>query len=100
MQEARIILAIEAIYISKKMSIRRTTQTYNVPKSTLIARIKGRVVKPEKRDVQYNLTLAKEETLIRYILDLDSRGFPPRIDGVKDIADLLLTTRYTQPTGK
>ena len=51
MQEARIILAIEAIHMSKEMSIRRATQTYNVPKSTLIARIKGRVAKPEKRDV-------------------------------------------------
>jgi hypothetical protein len=51
MQEARIILAIEAIYISKKISIRCAAQTYNIPKSTLIARIKGCVVKPEKRDV-------------------------------------------------
>ena len=100
MQEARIILAIEAIRMRKKMSIRRAAQTYNVPKSTLIARMKGRVAKPEKRDVQHNLTLAEEETLVRYILDLDSRGFPPRIDGVKDMADLLLATRHARPTGK
>ena len=95
----RIILAIEAIRISKKISIRRAAYTYGVPKTTLIARMKGRVAKPEKRHTQRKLTIAEEKTLVQYVIDLDTRGFPPRIAGVKDIADLLLTTRYANPTG-
>jgi hypothetical protein len=99
-QEARIILAIEAIRTTKKMSIRRAAQTYDVPKSTLIARMKGRVAKAENRNARHNLTPAEEETLVRHILDLDSRGFPPRIDGVRDMANLLLTTRDAKPVGQ
>jgi len=98
-QEARIILAIEAIRSSKKMSIRRAAETYGVPKTTLFAWMKGRVAKPEKRDTQHKLTPSEEQTLIQYIIDLDAQGFPPWIAGVKDMADLLLKTRRAKPTG-
>ena len=81
-QEARIILAIEVIRITKKMSIRCVAQTYNMPKSTLIDRMKGSTPKAEKSNARYILTPAEEKTLVRYILDLDSRGFPLRIDDV------------------
>ena len=71
-QEARIILAIKAIHTTKKLSIQATTKIYDVPRMTLVDQIKGRVAKPKKRNTQHNLTLTKEETLIQYILDLDS----------------------------
>jgi hypothetical protein len=53
--------------------------------------MKGRVAKPEKRHAQHKLTKSEEESLIQYIIDLDARGFPPRVSGVEDMADLLLT---------
>src|SRR5436305_2462347 len=99
-QEARIILAIEAIRTTKKLSIRAAAKIYDVPRMTLVDRMNGHVAKPEKRNAQHNLTLTEEETLIRYILDLDSRGFPPRIDDVRDMADLLRKTRHAKPVGK
>ena len=99
-QEARVILAIEAIRISKKMSIRRAAQAYSVLRTTLAAWIQGRVVQPEKRHEQLKLTATEEQTLVQYIIDLDARGFPPRIAGVSDMADLLLAARYGKPTGK
>src|SRR6266699_2348794 len=96
-QEARIILAIEAIRTAKKMSIRCTAQIYDVPKSIFIVRMKGHIPKTEKCNTQYNLTPTEEKTFVRYILDLDSRGFPPRIDDIQDIADLLCKTYDVSP---
>jgi len=63
-QEARIILAIEAIRTSKKMSIRRAVQAYSVLRTTLAARIQGRVVQPKKRHEQLKLTATEEQTLV------------------------------------
>ena len=99
-QEARIILAIEAIRTTKKLSIRAAAKIYDVPRMTLVDRMKGRVAKPKKRNAQHNLTLTKEETLIQYILDLDSQGFPPWIDDVRDMANLLYKTRHAKLVGK
>ena len=99
-QESRIILAIEAVRSTKRMSLRAAAKTYGVPESSLRYRIKGRVEKHEKRNAAHNLTESEEETLVRYILDLDSRGFPPRIEGVKDMADLLLMMRGAKRVGK
>ena len=98
-QEARIILAIEAIRTAKRMSIRRAAKTYDVPESTLRHRMKGRVAKAEIRNGRHQLTQSEEETIVSYVLDLDSRGFPPRIEGVKDMANLLLSTRHAKPVG-
>lgn len=99
-QEARIILAIEAIRASEKLPVARAAKIYNVPRMTLADRMKGRVAKPEKRNARHNLTSSEEETIIRYVLDLDSRGFPPRIASVEDMANLLLATRDAGPVGK
>ena len=54
----------------------------------------------EKRNARHTLTSSEEETLVRHILDLDSRGFSPRIDSVRDMANLLLATRQATPVGK
>jgi hypothetical protein len=37
---------------------------------------------------------------MQYILDLDSRGFPPRPRDVQEMADLLLAERDASPVGK
>jgi hypothetical protein len=71
-QESRIILAIEAVRSTKRMSLRAAAKTYGVPESSLRYRIKGRIEKHEKRNATHNLTESEEETLVRYIFDLDS----------------------------
>ena len=40
------------------------------------------------------LLKTEEEVIIQHILDLDSRGFPPRLAAVKDMADSLLAARH------
>ena len=99
-QEARIILAIEAIRLSRKISKRSIAKIYKVLYTTLSDRIAGRTYRPESKANCYKLNDLEEETIIRYILDLDSRGFTPRLAGVEDIANLLLESRGAPRVGK
>ena len=82
------------------MNIIRTSKLYNVPRTILRDRITGRAPIDKRRNIRYQLTEEEENTIVRYVLDLDSRGFPPRIEGIKDIVNLLLTTRGARRVGK
>jgi hypothetical protein len=67
---------------------------------TLRRRIRGM---PSRRDYTPNsrkLTPYEESALVQYILDLDSRGFPPRPQAVQEMADVLLSERGEGPIGK
>ena len=55
-----------------------------------------RAGKPARRDCQPNskkLTQREEEVIVRYILDLDARGFAPTYAAVRSIAKKLLAAR-------
>ena len=81
-QESRIILALEAIRSSKKISISQAATLYSVPKTTLRDRKNG---KPSRGDLRPNCLVLddlEEEVLCKYILDLDDRGFAPGLAGV------------------
>ena len=47
-----------------------------------------------------NLTVLEESTIIKYVLDLDARSFPPRLYEVEDIANRLLAERDALKVGK
>jgi hypothetical protein len=99
-KEGNIFLAITAIRNDPQMSIRRAAKTYEVSKTTLRARLRGRPPPLEKRNGRLVLTSTEEETLVQHILDLDSRGFPPRFDYVRDMANRLLAARHADPVGE
>ena len=82
------------------MSIQYVVKTYDVSQIILRDRIKSCVFKIEERNTRHNLISIEEEILIRYILDLDSREFPSRINDVRDMIDLLRKIRYVKPVGK
>jgi Tc5 transposase DNA-binding domain len=46
------------------------------------------------------LTKLEEEVIVQYILDMDERGFAPRLAGVEDIANYILESRRAQRVGK
>ena len=46
------------------------------------------------------LTKLKEEVIVRYILDLDLRGFAPTLGAIHDMADKLLAGRAARQVGK
>ena len=98
-QEARIILAMEAIRMSKKLSRHKAAKIYKVPLSTLRDRMNGRTPIQERRPAVQKLTELEEEVIIRNILDMDTRGFAPRLAGVEDMANLVLKSRGGQRVG-
>ena len=70
--EARVILAIEAIQSSKKLSRRAAARFYNVPESTIRDRMNGVTHIAERRPAVQLLTEIEEEVIVQYILDLDT----------------------------
>jgi len=93
-------LALKAIWNDKKLSLRAIAKLYNVLESTLRYRRSG---KPIRRDSLVNskkLTQTEEEAIIRYILKLAIRSFPPRLYSIEDIANQLLRIRDAPPIGK
>ncbi|EDN95803.1 hypothetical protein SS1G_11682 [Sclerotinia sclerotiorum 1980 UF-70] len=93
MQESQINLAIQAIASSKKLSVRRAAKIYNIPHTTLTYRIAGRTPKAGSRSIHCKMTELEEKSLFQYIIDMDERGFSPRISDVEDMANYILETR-------
>jgi hypothetical protein len=78
-QEVRIIIAIEAIQISRrKLSRRKAAEIYEIPEPTLRTQINGRPSRSNIRANSHKLIELEERVIINYILDRDSRGFSPR----------------------
>jgi hypothetical protein len=46
------------------------------------------------------LRKTEEDVIVQHVLNLDLRGFPPRLATVKDMADSLLAERYEDPVGQ
>ena len=84
----------------KKTSYRDAAKIYQVPKSTLYDRIAGRTPRLETRPNCRKLNDIEEDTIVQYILNLDSRGFPPRLASVEDMANLILKSRGQDPVGQ
>ena len=62
--EARIILATEAVRSSSETSIRKATKIYEVPEATLRHRIDGRTPRNETRANCHKLTEVEEEVIV------------------------------------
>jgi DDE superfamily endonuclease len=97
--ESRIILAIQALKQDPKLSVRRATEIYKVPRSTLRDRRVGRVVRREMSTNSKALTDLEEEAIVQRILDLDTRGFQPRQSDVREMANCLRADRDASPVG-
>ena len=97
--EAGIILALQALEKNPKLSYRKAASIYNVSRTTLQARRDGRT---SRRDCTANLkklTNSEERAIVKYILQLDSQGLPPRYLHVEDMANKLLSERSTRRVG-
>ena len=99
-KETRVILALEALRNNEKLRLEAVAGLYNIPALTLRNRRAGR---PTRRDCTANskkLTQSEEEAIVQYIIELDTRKFPPRLYGVEDMANQLLRERDAPPVGK
>lgn len=99
-KEARIIIALKSIRSSRKLSTRTAAKIYNVPYTTLADRMKGCTPKTDYRPVARGLTEIEEEVIVQHILDLDSGGFPPTIEGVREMPDYILASQGASRAGK
>ena len=98
--EARIFLAIQATQSPQKLSLRRAAQAFDIPLTMFSRRVRGAQPRAGRRDPSCLLTKAEEEEVIRYVIDQDARGFSPRIDYIRDMANRLRTTHHADPVGK
>ena len=96
-KEGRIDLAIASYQSNPTRSLRRLALSFDVPRSTLQTRLHG--VKPKREIVSVNrkLSPSEEQSLVQWILELDQRGFPPKIIHVRRMADHLLAARGQDP---
>jgi hypothetical protein len=99
-QEGRIELALQAYKDGQFRSLRRAADAYNVCSRKLQRRYNGTLARADTRPYCQKLTATEEHTIVRYILDLDSRGFAPRLCEVADMADKLLAARSGKLVGK
>ena len=97
-RETRISMAMEAIHSKTSPSIRAAADVYDVPHSTLAARLRGVSTRQEAQSMQRKLSLTEEEALVRWILSMDERGYSPRVSVIRRMADILLLARVDYPT--
>ena len=89
--EGRILLAISDLKNGRIRSIRQAAALYTILRTTLQDRINGIEYKGEKRANGHKLTQFEEDSLLKWVLDLDKCGLPPRPSLLQDMADLLLS---------
>jgi helix-turn-helix, Psq domain/Tc5 transposase DNA-binding domain len=99
-KEAKILLAIEALRVNPKLKVRKAANIYDVPGTTLRSRMAGTTSRAETQSKNRLLDELEEKVLLQYILDLDNRGFSPKLEAVEDIANHILASRKKQPVGK
>ncbi|EED11996.1 conserved hypothetical protein [Talaromyces stipitatus ATCC 10500] len=106
--EGRIQLAVSDLKNGRISNIREVTRIYDIPRTTLRDRLKGIEYKAEKRannhkfwsKAQHKLTQFEEESLVKWVLDLDRRGLPPRHSLVREMANYLLSQSGNQQVGE
>ena len=98
-QEGRILLAVSDLKNGKIRSVRQAAEIYNVSRSTLQNRVNGMAYRAEKRANNHKLTQFQEESLVKWVLDLNRRGFPPRHSYIRDMANYLLSQHGDQRVG-
>ena len=62
---------------------------YGIPKSTLCDRTRGTLGRQKAHEVYQALTPATEDALEKWTLQMDAKGFPPRLDLFKATAEKL-----------
>jgi hypothetical protein len=97
--EGRLQLALSAFNSGQFRSHRAAAAAFDVKRRTLDERARGILFRLATPPNSHKLTRTEEQTIVRYILDLDSRGFAPRLCEVVDMADKLLGVRGGKAVG-
>ncbi|KAK7570464.1 hypothetical protein V3481_019323 [Fusarium oxysporum f. sp. vasinfectum] len=98
--EARILLALQALQNNPNLSTRRAATIYQVNYRTLQRRHNGIQSRCDWIPKSRKLSDLEEQIIVQFIIDLDSRGFPSRLRFVEEMANSLLADRDASPVGK
>ena len=99
-KEGQLLLAKFAVDQGQIQAPKHAATVYAVPETTLRRRLTGISSRRDCIPNSKKLTLLEESVIIQHILDLDSRGFLPRLAAVEDMANKLLTARGKDKVGK
>ncbi|KFZ20684.1 hypothetical protein V502_03067, partial [Pseudogymnoascus sp. VKM F-4520 (FW-2644)] len=88
--DTQVNLALLAIKNDSSLTLRRAAAIYRVHYTKLSRRIRGKQSQRDQVANLWKLTNLEESVIIQYILNLDSKGFPPRLRGVEDMANRIL----------
>ena len=92
-QEGRILFAIQAYKNGDFKSIRATALAFDVNRFTLTRRLAGIPQRATLRANHSKLTQLEEDSLVKWIISMDSRGFAPRKHTVREMANILFADR-------
>ena len=98
--ENQLNFAIQALQKNPESSVRAVARIYSVDHRKLGRRLRGM---PPRRTISANsrkMTDLEETVLVEHILDLDSKGFPPWLCVVEDMANRILATRNRGRVGQ
>ncbi|KAF5697188.1 hypothetical protein FMUND_15499 [Fusarium mundagurra] len=98
--EARILLALHAYQNNLKLGLKRAAKTSKVGYGSLWRRHKGIQSRRDSITKSRRLSNLEEKIIVRFILDLDTQGFPPRLRGMEEMANQLLADRIAPPVSK
>ncbi|KAM5529679.1 hypothetical protein BFJ63_vAg16464 [Fusarium oxysporum f. sp. narcissi] len=98
--EARTLLALQALQNDPKLSTRRAAKIYEISEPRLRRRRNGIQSRRDFIPKSRKLSDLGEKIIVQFILDLDSRGFPSRLRFVEEMANSLLADRDASPVGK
>jgi hypothetical protein len=99
-KENQLLLTIQAMEKDPSLSTRSAAKIYSVSRVTLARRLSGTQSRRDSPPNSQKLTNLEEKTIVQYVLDLDSRSFPPRLCEVEDMANRLLGERDAPKVGK
>jgi hypothetical protein len=92
-QEGKILFAIQDIQNERFQSIRAAAKLYDIPYRTLTRRVNRLPSRVDIRANSYKLMQLEEDSLIEWVLSMDSCGAAPRPSTVREIANILLAAR-------
>jgi len=89
----RYSLALADLDNDPSVSLRETARIYDLPRSTLQARWKGRQSAKAFQRGRQRLSVHEEDALIQWIDTITAWGWPPRIEQLKTMAKHLMTAK-------
>ena len=99
-KEARVQLAKQAIEKKQFQSSRGAAKAHNAVETTLRRRRAGIRSRDDCTANGRLLSDLEENVIVRYILDLDTRGYPPNLHRVGEMANSILNGRNARHVGK